>query len=95
MGSGTLRRLKEHTFMDANKRACVKASRELHSALARYTWTEASTIVKSVTRLAEVEEFSKSTRITAAERREGYVTYPKPANDVCWVRLMVMRSGRS
>ena len=60
MGSGTLRRLKEHTFMDANKRACVKASRELHSALARYTWTEASTIVKSVTGLADVEEFSKS-----------------------------------
>ena len=57
---GTLTRLKEHTFMDANKRACVKASRELHSALARYTWTEESTIVRRVTGLAEVEEFSKS-----------------------------------
>ena len=29
--------LKEHTFMNTNKGACVKARRELHKALARYT----------------------------------------------------------
>ena len=58
MGPGTLRRLKEHMFMDANKGACVKASAELHGALARYTWAEVLTIVKSVPGLAEVQVWS-------------------------------------
>ena len=59
MGSKNLENvLKEHMFMDTNKGACVKASRELHNALARYTWPEASTIVKSVTELAEVQIWS-------------------------------------
>ena len=52
-------RLKEYTVMDAIKGACVKASTELHSALTRYTWTETSAIVESVTGLAEVETWSK------------------------------------
>ena len=84
--------LKEHTFMDTDKGACVNASRELHSALARYMWTEASTIVKSVTGPSEVQEFLKSyanyNRRTSGRicRVQYACKYPKPAKDVCQER---------
>ena len=54
-------------FMDTNKGACVKASSELHNALARYTSTEASTIVKKRDRTAEVEAWSKFHRCVSGE----------------------------
>ena len=41
--------LKEDRFADANRERCIKTSREMYSVLARYTSSEASTIVKSVT----------------------------------------------
>ena len=34
--------MKEDTFVDTNKEACVNASRELFSVLARYTSSEAN-----------------------------------------------------
>ena len=34
--------------MDANRERCVKAGKEMHGVLARYTNSEALTIVKSV-----------------------------------------------
>ena len=60
MGSRTLRMvLKEHSLMYTNKGTFFKASADLYSAATRYTSVEASTIVKSVTGLAEVEAWSK------------------------------------
>ena len=50
--------LKEDAFLDANKEACAKVSRD-YGALARYTSSEASAIVKSVTGLEGVEAWSK------------------------------------
>ena len=41
--------LGEDLFVDANQERCRKASREIHSVLARYTSSEALTIVTSVT----------------------------------------------
>ena len=38
--------LKEDACVDAKREKCIKASRELSSALARYTSSEASTIVR-------------------------------------------------
>ena len=50
--------LKEDAYVDANKKNCVKASRELLILLARYKSSEASTIVRSVTGLQGVEAWS-------------------------------------
>ena len=59
--------LKEDTFMDADKGAYVKASRELYSAPTRHTSSEASTIVQSTTGLEGVESLHNSRRITIEE----------------------------
>ena len=40
--------LGEDQFVDANRERCRKPSREIHGVLARYTSSEAVTIVKSV-----------------------------------------------
>ena len=49
----------EDQFVDANRERCKKASREMYSVLARYTGTEALTLVKSVTELDGVEAWAK------------------------------------
>ena len=39
--------LDDDEFVDVGRAQCTKASRELHSLLARHTWLEAATIVRS------------------------------------------------
>ena len=41
--------LREAKFVDANRERCVKAGKEMYGVLAKYTKSEALTIVKSVT----------------------------------------------
>ena len=88
--------LKEDTFVDTNKEPCLKARRELFSVLVRYTSSEASTIVKSVTGLEGVEAWSNlhanycrrtMARIFRVQRER---TYSKRATHVSHVRLAIM-----
>ena len=51
--------LKEDRFADANRERCMKTSSSMYSVLARYTSSEASTIVKSVTELDGVGAWAK------------------------------------
>ena len=43
--------LRETKFVDANRERCVKANKEMYGVLARYTNSEALTIVKSVSEM--------------------------------------------
>ena len=84
--------LKDHEFVDANRERCVTAAEEMYSVFARYTNSESSTTVRSVTGLDEVAGWARL-RAKTAEGREGEIfrtlrecMCPKPAKDVCAVR---------
>ena len=72
---------------------CIKASKDMYNVLARYTSSEASTIVRTVTGLDGVEAWS----ILHANYSRGMMgrmfrvprecVYSKPAKDVSQVRL--------
>ena len=51
--------LREANFVDANREKCVKAGKEMHGVLARYTNSEALTIVKSVSEMDGVRARAK------------------------------------
>ena len=85
--------LREDQFVDANR----KASREMYTVLARYTSSEALTIVKSVTELDGVEararlhaNYSRRT-LGRMFRVQRECMYPKPAKYVGQVRLAIMQ----
>ena len=83
--------------MDASRERCMKASREMYSVLARYTSSETSTIVKSVTELDGVRAWAKLhanySRRTLERmfRVQSACMYPKPAKDVGQVRTAIMQ----
>ena len=52
--------------MDVNRERCVKVSREMYGVLARYTISEALTIVKSVT--CELRQQNVGTNVQSATR---------------------------
>ena len=89
--------LREDRFVDANRERCMEASREMHSVLARYTISEASTIVKSVTELDGVRAWARLhanySRRTLGRmfRVQRECMYPKPVKDVGHVRLAIMQ----
>ena len=58
------------------REGCAKTSRELYSVPVRYTSSEASTVVKSVTGFEGVEAWSRTFRA------QGGCVYPKLAKDV-------------
>ena len=51
--------LKEAKFVDANREKCVKAGKEMYGVLARYTNSEALTIVKSVSEMDGVRAWAR------------------------------------
>ena len=51
--------IKDDKFVDVNREQCIKASTALYSVLARYTNSEASPIVRSVTGLDGVEAWPR------------------------------------
>ena len=89
--------LKEDRFVDANRERCMKTRREMCSVLARYTNSEASTIVKSVTELDGVGAWAKLhanySRRTLGRmfRVQRECMYPKPTKDVGQVRFAIMQ----
>ena len=84
-------------FVDANRERCVKASKELYGVLARYTNSEALTIVKSVSEMDGVRAWARLhanySRRTLGRmfRVQRECMYPKPAKDVGQVRLAIMQ----
>ena len=89
--------LGEDQFVDANQERWRKASSEIHSVLARYTSSEALTIVTSVATKNGVgawarlhANYSRRTlgRMFRVQRK---CMYPKPAKDVGQVRLAIMQ----
>ena len=86
--------------MDANRERCRKPSREMYSVLARYTSSEALTIVKSVTELDGVGAWARL-HANQSRRELGRMftvqrecMYPKPAKDVGQVRLAIMQGEK-
>ena len=53
--------LREAKFVDANRERCVKGGKELYGVLARYTNSEALTIVKSVSEMDGVRAWGEVT----------------------------------
>ena len=51
--------LREAKFVDANRERCVKAGKEMYGVLARYTNSEALTIVKSVSEMDGVRAWAR------------------------------------
>ena len=51
--------LREAKFVDANRERCVKAGNEMYGVLARYTNSEALTIVKSVSEMDGVRAWAR------------------------------------
>ena len=89
--------LGEDQFVDANQERCRKSSREIHSVLARYTSSEALTIVTSVATKDGVGAWARlnanHSRRTLGRmfRVQRECMYPKPAKDVGQVRLAIMQ----
>ena len=89
--------LREAKFVDANRERCVKAGKEMYGVLARYTNSEALTIVKSVSELDGVRAWAKLhanySRGTLGRmfRVQRECMYPKPVKDVDQVRLAIMQ----
>ena len=89
--------LREAKFVDANRERCVKAGKELYGVLARYTNSEALTIVKSVSEMDGVRAWARLhanySRRTLGRmfRVQRECMYPKPAKDVGQVRLAIMQ----
>ena len=84
--------LKEDTFVDTNKEACVFASRELFSVLGRYMGSEASTIVKSVTGLETWRlgrSFTRTALVARIFRVQREYMFSKLAAHVSHVRLAI------
>ena len=83
--------------MDANRERCVKAGKEMYGVLARYTNSEALTIVKSVSEMDGVRAWARlhanCSRRTLGRmfRVQRECMYPKPVKDVGQVRLAIMQ----
>ena len=89
--------LKEAKFVDANRERCVKDSKEMYGVLARYTNSEALTIVKSVSEMDGVRSWARLhanySRRTLGRmfRVQRECMYPKLVKDVGQVRLAIMQ----
>ena len=89
--------LREAKFVDANRERCVKAGKEMYGVLARYTNSEALTIVKSVSEMDGVRAWARLhanySRRTLGRmfRVQRECMYPKPVKDVGQVRLAIMQ----
>ena len=89
--------LREAKFVDANRERCVKAGKELYGVLARYTNSEALSIVKSVSEMDGVRAWARLhanySRRTLGRmfRVQRECMYPKLAKDVGQVRLAIMQ----
>ena len=89
--------LREAKFVDANRERCVKAGKEMYGVLARYTNSEALTIVKSVSEMDGVRAWARLhanySRRTLGRmfRVQRECMYPKPLKDVGQVRLAIMQ----
>ena len=89
--------LREAKFVDANRERCVKAGKEMYGVFARYTNSEALTIVKSVSEMDGVRAWARLhanySRRTLGRmfRVQRECMYPKPAKDVGQVRLAIMQ----
>ena len=83
--------------MDANRERCVKAGTEMYGLLARYTNSEALTIVKSVSEMDGVRAWARLhtnySRRTLGRmfRVQRECMYPKLVKDVGQVRLAIMQ----
>ena len=91
--------LKDDEPVDAHREECIKASRELHSVMARYTKSEALTIVRTVTELEKVAAWRmphENCRRTLGRlfRFQRECMYPKPVKDLSQVRLAVMQKEK-
>ena len=89
--------LREAKFVDANRERCVKAGKEMYGVLARYTTSEALTIVKSVSEMDGVRAWARL-HANCSRRTLGRMfrvqlecMYPKPVKDVGQVRLAIMQ----
>ena len=89
--------LREAKFVDANRERCVQAGKELYGVLARYTNSEALTIVKSVSEMDGVRVWARLhanySRRTLGRmfRVQRECMYPKTVKDVGQVRLAIMQ----
>ena len=89
--------LRETKFVDANRERCVKVNKEMYGVLARYTNSEALTIVKSVSEMDGVRAWARLhanySRRTLGRmfRVQRECMYPKPVKDVGQVRLAIMQ----
>ena len=89
--------LREAKFVDANRERCVKAGEEMYGVLARYTNSEALTIVKSVSEMDGVRAWARLhanySRRTLGRmfRVQRECMYPKPVKDVGQMRLAIMQ----
>ena len=89
--------LREAKFVDANRERCVKAGKEMYGVLARYTNSEALTVVKSVSEMDGVRAWARLhanySRRTLGRmfRVQRECIYPKPVKDVGQVRLAIMQ----
>ena len=89
--------LREARLVDVNRERCVKAGKEMYGVLARYTSSEALTIVKSVTEMDGVRSWARlhanCSRRTLGRmfRVQRECMYPKPAKDVGQVGLAIMQ----
>ena len=89
--------LREAKFVDASRERGVKAGKEMYGVLARYTTSEALTIVKSVSEMDGVRAWARLhanySRRTLGRmfRVQRECMCPKPAKDVGQVRLAIMQ----
>ena len=90
--------LREAKFVDANRERGVKAGKEMYGVLARYTNSEALTIVKSVSEMDRVRAWARFTCELQQKNTLGRMfrvqrecMYPKPVKDVGQVRLAIMQ----
>ena len=78
----------------------MKAGKEMYGVLARYTNSEALTIVKSVSEMDGVRAWARlhanysTSTFGRMFRVQRECMYPKPAKDVDHARLAIMKMGR-
>ena len=89
--------LREAKFVDANRERFLKAGKELFGVLARYTNSEALTIVNCVSEMDGVRAWARlhanfgRRTLGRMFRVQRECMYPKPAKDVGQVRLAIMQ----
>ena len=82
--------LREAKFVDANRERCVKACKELYGVLARYTNSEALTIVKSVSEMDGVRAWARlhanySRTTLGANVQSATRVHVSEACEGCWL----------